>query len=191
MFFLDNVNSTIGVDILVKKVEHNGREYKLALTDTAGQERFKALSNLYFRGAKAIIFVYAINSRDSFEDVNDWISTAKQHCDNEEFIGCLIGNKLDLERQRQVSYEEGLELAQQNNYLFLEVSAKAKLGIDNIFEDILNLVLQQKEEKEMAKILLQQQQQQFGVDDQHDQINNRIDLTDVNHDPNVGYGGCC
>lgn len=166
--------------------------YKLALTDTAGQERFKALSNLYFRGAKAIIFVYAIDSRQSFEDVEDWIETARQNSDNPNFVGCIIGNKLDLDHNRQVSYEEGLELAQRNNFIFLEVSAKAKVGIDEVFEDILNVVLQQQEEVEMEKMMQQQYHlNQHGLATDGDNPN-VVDVTQANEDASTGSaGGCC
>jgi len=192
--FLENINSTIGVDILVKKIQaSNGEVYKLAITDTAGQERFKALSTLYFRGSKAIIFVYSIDSRASFDDVNDWIDSARQNCDNPNFVGCIIGNKLDLEAQRQVSYEEGLELAQRNNFMFLEVSAKAKLGIDEMFEDVFAQVLLQQQEIEQEKLF--QQQMQFannGLANEAENENNaqNVDLT-ATAPASGGQGGCC
>lgn len=199
--FLDNVSSTIGIDMLVKKVQVNGELYKLVLVDTAGQERFNSIGTSYgYKGCKAIIFVYSIDSRPSFDSINSWIDVAQQYCDNPNFVGCIIGNKLDLDADRQVTYEEGLQLAQRNNFMFLEVSARAKVGIDEVFEDVLNQVVLQQQELEQAQLF---QQLQTGLDNDNGNNNNN----NINNNPNHGVdlmspsndnsfansqsGGCC
>jgi small GTP-binding protein len=173
----------------VKKVEMpNGEVVKIALTDTAGAEKFKSLSSMYFRGAKAIFFTYAINSRDSFNDVNSWIDEAMQKCDNSNYIGCIIANKLDLEVERQVSYEEGAELAASKGMHFLEVSAKSNTGIQDVFDDVIQQVLSQQERIEADKAEQQQQLRRAGLVDQTH--SNQVDLNNSNTSQSGGYG-CC
>lgn len=194
--FNENINATIGVDILVKRVDYQGSTYKISITDTSGQEKYQALSNLYFRGARVILFTYAINSRESFNNVTRWIQSSRKNCDNPDFIGVLIGNKIDLEDQRVVSYEEGEQLAQSNEFLFLECSAKTSAGIDDVFEDAFNSVMVQQEEREAKQQQYMLQQQMVGdiYNTNTTDANagsNKVDLN-APSDQSSGNGyGCC
>jgi Ras-related protein Rab-1A len=86
-----------------------GHGIRLQIWDTAGQERFRTITKSYYRGAHAIIIMYDITCRKSFERVRNWIEEVRRH--QEEGICYLIGGKLDLEGQRTVFYQEGLSLA--------------------------------------------------------------------------------
>ena len=103
--------NTIGVDFKIKTVEHNGMVVKLQIWDTAGQERFRTIAGSYYKGAQGIIIVYDITSRKSFEDVNNWLAEVDKS-GSEGVVKLLIGNKCDLEGSREVSTEEGKELAE-------------------------------------------------------------------------------
>ncbi len=117
-------NPTIGVIFSCK--QYKSKKYKnpikVQFWDTAGQERFRSIAPMYYRGSSAILLVYDITSRHSFDNiVKYWADLIeKENC----FKIYLIGNKTDLEENRQVSLQEGLTFAQQHNFVFHEISAK-------------------------------------------------------------------
>jgi small GTP-binding protein len=71
--FQDSYVATIGVDFKLKTVEIDNCKVKLQIWDTAGQERFRNITQTYFKGAAGIILTYAINSKQSFRNINTWI----------------------------------------------------------------------------------------------------------------------
>ncbi|KAI7833835.1 ras family-domain-containing protein [Kickxella alabastrina] len=71
--FADRTPSTIGASFVTTKIELDGWECRLQLWDSAGQERFRAMTQMYYRGANAVILVYDITSEDSFRDVDTWV----------------------------------------------------------------------------------------------------------------------
>ena len=89
--------------------------------DSAGLERYRALIPSYVRGASIIFIIYDVSSKDTFNNLNTWINFIKQvNTDNSMMVLC--GNKIDLERR--VTTEEGKNLANKEQMLFFEVSAK-------------------------------------------------------------------
>ena len=115
--FLENCVSTIGVDFKIKEVEFKNKKIKLQLWDTAGQERFRAIIQNYYKNAHLIAFFYAINNRNSFNSIPKWVDEVKKQTDkNTKFL--LVGNKCDLEEERQVSREEAEKYAEDNGIKF-------------------------------------------------------------------------
>merc|ERR1711862_171397 len=118
-----------------------GRPMKLQLWDTAGQERFRALIPGYLRDCSAAIVVYDMTSRSSFESVRGWVEQVFEARAKEEVALVLVGNKVDLEAERQVEKDEAETLvAELGIKLFFEVSARTADGVDATF-DALALVL--------------------------------------------------
>lgn len=97
--------ATVGVEFSSKKFELGGYTVKAQIWDTAGQERYKSITNAYYKGAKGALLVYDITRRDTFESVDRWIPDLKANGDEQVTI-LLIGNKCDLEENRQVTKEE-------------------------------------------------------------------------------------
>lgn len=123
---------TIGVDFKIKTVDVDSKQIKLQIWDTAGQERFKTITSSYYKGAHGIIVVYDITDRESFSNIQTWMAEVEKHaCDNISRI--LVGNKCDLETSRQVSFEEGQELADHYNVRFMETSAKDSKNVEQAF----------------------------------------------------------
>lgn len=123
---------TIGVDFKIRNNEVDGKVIKLQIWDTAGQERFKTITSSYYKGAHGIIVTYDITDRESFSAIQTWMQEVEKHAaDNISRI--LVGNKCDLESQRQVSYEEGQELADHYCVRFLETSAKDSKNVEQAF----------------------------------------------------------
>ena len=132
--------STIGVDPYSQHVQLNdGTIVKLRIKDTAGQERFNSLSAAYYKNVDCCLLVYAINSKKSFEKVkNYYVKTIKENCKNNVKV-ILLGNKADLNDQRQVSLEEGRDLAVANEYMFMESSCKDNYNVSDAFTALVEM----------------------------------------------------
>ena len=122
---------TIGVEFGARLVNIGGKQIKLQIWDTAGQESFRSITRSYYRGATGALLVYDISRRDTFNHLTRWLEEARQHA-SPKMVIMLIGNKSDLEK-REVSYEEGEKFAQENGLIFLETSAKTAQNVEEAF----------------------------------------------------------
>lgn len=107
----------------------------LFFRDTAGQERYRSLAPMYYRGAAAAIVVYDITNPDSFTGAKSWVKELQRRGDPNVVIA-LAGNKADLESRRKVEYEEANAYAEENNILHLETSAKNANNVKALFVEI-------------------------------------------------------
>ena len=115
---------TLGFDYFVFHIRIKNKIIKLQIWDTCGQEIYKSLVTNFYRNSSVAFMVYAINDRNSFEHIDNWLKEIKYNSSPDTKI-FLIGNKCDLIDERKVTYEEGLNYS--NNYEFngfYEVSAK-------------------------------------------------------------------
>ena len=138
--FDSNYQATIGLDFQSKNIQIDNQDIHLLLYDTAGQEKFRSLIPMYTREANIIILVYDITRKDSFLHIPSWINELT-NVKIEDIIFVLVGNKIDLNNERNVSFEEGKKYAEDNNFIFEEVSAKTgenfpELFYNKIFEQI-------------------------------------------------------
>jgi Ras-related protein Rab-2A len=124
---------TIGVEFGTAYVDVGQGQTKLQIWDTAGQDRFRSLVRGYYRGSAAALLVYDITNRRSFDHIATWLSEAKAQAD-ENIVFALVGNKADLEGDRQVSFDEGAAFARQENLIFFETSAKTGHNVDMAFQ---------------------------------------------------------
>lgn len=122
--FPENYACTIGADFKLHTIEQDGKIVRLQIWDTAGQERFKSITTSYYRGAKGAILVYDITDRESFDNVSRW-SQDLDRLASANVPKVLIGNKCDRTSDRQVTYKEGRECAEQLGCAFKETSAKS------------------------------------------------------------------
>ena len=125
---------TIGVEFGAKNINISSKVFRIQIWDTAGQENFRSITRAYYKNSVCALVVYDISSRDSFNNVTSWIEDCKNQSPKTIFM-VLVGNKCDLEDKRQVSYEEGKELADKNELLFFESSAKDGINVEEIFEN--------------------------------------------------------
>merc|ERR1719249_349807 len=121
--FLDFQQPTIGAAFLTQTVNLATHKVKFEIWDTAGQEKYRSLAPLYYRGASAALVVYDITNRESFENARKWIEEVQTQEGGHVVIG-LAGNKVDLAANRKVSTEEGAQFAKEKNFIFFETSAK-------------------------------------------------------------------
>ena len=148
-FFQELHIATIGVEFKLKEITLDNVVYKLNIWDTAGQERFRAITKSFFKAADGIVFVYDVTNKPSFVNIKNWIKDAESKANDFKII--IVGNKIDLNDSREVSFEEGKNFAKKKNCPFFESSAKDKINIDEIFitllEEILKAQKNLKEEK--------------------------------------------
>jgi len=126
---------TIGATFLTQSVSVGDYLVKFEIWDTAGQEKYRSLAPLYYRGASAALVVYDITNKESFENARKWIEEVQTQEGSHVVIG-LSGNKVDLSANRKVTTEEGAEFAQSKNFIFFETSAKNSTNIKEIFRAI-------------------------------------------------------
>jgi small GTP-binding protein len=131
--FLDSSQPTIGANFVTKRLEMDNCFYKIEVWDTAGQEKYRSLTPMYYKGAAAALIVYDISSSNSLEGARDWIKELHDHAPPTVLIG-LVGNKLDL--SRAVSKEAAGQLAQRYSLIHSEVSAKTGENIHETFYNI-------------------------------------------------------
>mmetsp|Transcript_76489 Transcript_76489/g.127462 ORF Transcript_76489/g.127462 Transcript_76489/m.127462 type:complete len:205 (+) Transcript_76489:25-639(+) len=124
--------STVQASYFDKQVAVGDKRINLAIWDTAGQERFHALGPIYYRDADAALLVFDITDVESFSRVKSWVRELRKMV-GEEIVLCIVGNKIDLERQRLVGRQEAQEYAQSVGARFGETSAKTGRGIDEVF----------------------------------------------------------
>lgn len=127
--------------------------------DTAGQERYRSLAPMYYRGAAAAIVVYDITNPDSFAGAKGWVKELQRRGDPNVVIA-LAGNKSDLEARRKVEFEDANAYALENNILHLETSAKNANNVKALFVEIAKKLPKNppQPEREAFPIMPQQQE---------------------------------
>lgn len=122
---------------LTQTIHVDGDTMKFEIWDTAGQERYHSLAPMYYRGANAAVIVYDITSLDSFERAKKWVNELDKQA-QPDIVIALVGNKTDLQTQRQVSREDVTIYAQQYhpNLIMIETSAKTGDNVVELFDSI-------------------------------------------------------
>ena len=139
--------STIGFDLKHKQINlKDGTEAKIMIYDTAGQERFKSLAANYIKKANGILLVYDIADHTTFENIRVWMESITEEKGDKLPI-VLVGNKADLEDERQVLYKEGKDLAENKGFHFYETSCKNGANVTECFLDLAELVYEKSGKK--------------------------------------------
>lgn len=120
----------------------------LDVLDTAGQEEYSAMREQYMRNGEGFVLVYSITSRLSFEEVNTFYQQIRRVKDRDSFPMVLVGNKCDLEGDRQVSSQEGRDLAKSFGCPFSETSAKQRIRVDDTFYEVVREIRRMNKEQE-------------------------------------------
>ena len=148
--FHEDSKATVGVEFGSRQFNIEGHVVKAQIWDTAGQERYKAITSAYYKGAKGAFVVYDITRKESFENVSKWAEQLKSTADKNLTI-IIVGNKTDLEDQRQVTSEEGQNKANSLESAFIETSAASGSNLDKAFEMMINEVYKKCHEEMLAE----------------------------------------
>ena len=140
--FCDEYISTIGCEIgkykFTTEEKENSLEFELTIFDAPGQEIYRSVINSYLKNAHAVVFVYDITNEESFENIHKVWRFLLQDITQKDALCFLVGNKADMESERNVRTEEAEKYAEENNMQFFEVSAKTGDKIEELFEAIAN-----------------------------------------------------
>ena len=144
--FTYDILSNIGIDKQsVEKQMKDGNKIKIIFWDTAGQERFHSLSSGTIKNSQGIIICFALNDKQSFENVVLWLEDVRNVSEKIPIV--LFGNKCDLVNERKVTKEEIDRFVKKNDLVYFETSAKEKInleeGFQKIFEDAYATVVEQ------------------------------------------------
>ena len=128
--------TTIGLEFTYATIKlRNDKSVRLQIVDTAGQERFRAITKNFYRGANGIMVMYDVTNLKSFQNVNNWVSQIKEGSSGNPVV-YLLGNKIDDVDNKKVKYEEGDELAKKLGIKFFETSAKDDKNVTESFENM-------------------------------------------------------
>ena len=148
-------NTTIGFDLKKKSITlKDGTEARIMIYDTAGQERFRSLAQKYISKANGVLLVYNISDRETFQSIENWIEII-YNGGGDKLPTILIGNKSNLNDERNVSIEEGKKLAEKYGFPFYETNIKTGDNVNECFTDLAELAYKKigKKLKEMPKAL--------------------------------------
>ena len=148
--------STVGIDFMDRDIIlPTNEKVKICFYDTAGQEQYKSIAFNLIKSAEGILLMYDICSQKSFESINEWIESIKG-AKGDDFPVVLIGNKCDLEEERKVKTEQGINLADNNGFTFFETSNKENINIEQSVSSLATKVLEkrkiEKNQKEFLKL---------------------------------------
>ena len=149
---------TIGVEFGSFGLQVDGKVIKLQIWDTAGQESFKSVTRIFYRGAHCVFLTYDVTREETIANLSDWLKEIKQHA-SEDVRVYLIGNKSEMEEQREVTLHRAIEFAKECKlHKVFETSAKTGFNVEEVFATVAKeLYLQVKIESEReAKEQLQQ-----------------------------------
>lgn len=122
--------NTVGVELGVRRTEVDGHLVKLNIWDTAGQEKYRAITRSFYRDSQAVMLCYDVTSKDSFLHVRYWLQEITKASEGAEIM--IVGNKVDL-ASRVVSTAAGVALATELDVPFFETSAETGVGVEEAF----------------------------------------------------------
>ncbi|XP_054882506.1 ras-related protein Rab-25-like [Poeciliopsis prolifica] len=147
--FSHDSRTTIGVEFSTRTVQLNGFSIKAQIWDTAGLERYRAITSAYYRGAVGALLVYDITKHLTYESVERWLKELYDHADP-HIVVMLVGNKTDLESERSVPTEEAKDFAEKKGVLFLETSALQSTNVE-AFNKVLEEIHKKVSSKEVVR----------------------------------------
>ncbi|NXE56849.1 RAB25 protein, partial [Casuarius casuarius] len=130
--FNHDSRTTIGVEFSTRTVPVGAAAVKAQIWDTAGLERYRAITSAYYRGAVGALVVFDITKHQTYEAVERWLKELYEHAEAGVVV-MLVGNKTDLAQAREVPAEEARMFADNNGLLFVETSALDCTNVEQAF----------------------------------------------------------
>ena len=139
----ENLLIPIGINFKVKTINFKGKKIKLNIWDTDGQERIRNITQVFYKGAHALIFMYDVTDQNSFKNLSNWIKQVEAHGEK-NLVKVLVGNNCD-KLDRVVTEEEGKKLAEDFSIGFFETSPKTDKNVSEVFYYLIDEILKAKE----------------------------------------------
>eukprot|EP01089_Gocevia_fonbrunei_P015072 TRINITY_DN4309_c0_g1_i2.p1 TRINITY_DN4309_c0_g1~~TRINITY_DN4309_c0_g1_i2.p1 ORF type:complete len:209 (-),score=27.24 TRINITY_DN4309_c0_g1_i2:28-654(-) len=172
--------TTLQASFLTKTLNFDAKRVNLNVWDTAGQERFHALGPIYYRDSHGALLVYDITDNSSFEKVKNWVKELRKMLGTSVSIA-IVGNKVDLERNRAVNNEEAEKYASSVGAKHYLTSAKLNKGLDELFLDLTKSMLSMQKSTRTNN-----EEITIGKRDNDDLL-----LQNFERQQNTGKEGCC
>ena len=138
--FNENSKTTVGVEFGTKNIIINNKRIKIQIWDTAGQERYRSITSAYYKGAKGALIVYDITRKNTFDNIDKWITDLKLNGDKDICI-IILGNKSDLIDKREINKNDGIKKAEMYKIAFLETSALNGDNISKAFDELIEQIV--------------------------------------------------
>ena len=131
--------TTSGIDLKTGYIDIKDKKIRVQLWDTAGQEKYRAITKNLFLKVQGVLIIYDITNENSFQNLKLWMNTIKEECDHMEIL--LIGNKSDLEEQRKIKKDEVIAFANEEKLEYIETSSKTGENIHKAINIICGKIL--------------------------------------------------
>lgn len=136
--FNDYIHPTIGLEVSYKYIHYNDLKIKLIVWDTAGQEKYKSVTNTLYNNAKGCLIVFDLTNEESLKSVSNWLEDYKENSGNDNIV--IIGNKSDLPGRIDNSKIKDYINNIYNYEYFIETSALNGTNIENAFDILIDLI---------------------------------------------------
>eukprot|EP00485_Elphidium_margaritaceum_P021630 CAMPEP_0202712244 /NCGR_PEP_ID=MMETSP1385-20130828/36140_1 /ASSEMBLY_ACC=CAM_ASM_000861 /TAXON_ID=933848 /ORGANISM="Elphidium margaritaceum" /LENGTH=166 /DNA_ID=CAMNT_0049372213 /DNA_START=157 /DNA_END=657 /DNA_ORIENTATION=+ len=131
----------MGIDFKIKTLTIGDQRVKMLLWDTAGQEKFRTITNAYYRGANGVVLVYDVTDEYSFMNIRSWMHNIHQHA-QDNIAKCIVGNKCDMTQDRAITQQRAMDLADEYGVPYFETSARTNINVEEMFVCIAKQILQ-------------------------------------------------
>ncbi len=142
--FAQDLESTLGANYSQKKIVRHGKKIRLDLWDTAGQEKYRAITKNLFLKVQGVLIVYDITNENSFSSLKSWVKTIKDEC-GKQMQMVIVGNKSDLEENRVIDKTIASEFAKEEKIDYIETSCKTGENIQKSISLLCEKVLENTE----------------------------------------------
>jgi small GTP-binding protein len=137
--FHENYKATIGVDLYKKELKYNTKRVSLQLWDTAGLERFRSITKMYYTGSSYCIIVFDMSNLESFQNaINMWLNDVIEF--NPYSVIILVGNKYDIANEKVINIVNKW-IDENSNIIYFKTSLNDRSSINNIFDFIMNNII--------------------------------------------------
>ncbi|XP_023254239.1 ras-related protein Rab-25-like [Seriola lalandi dorsalis] len=148
--FSHDSRTTIGVEFSTRTIQLDNFTIKAQIWDTAGLERYRAITSAYYRGAVGALLVYDISKHLTYESAERWLKELYDHADP-HIVVMLVGNKRDLETLRTVPSEEAKDFADKKGLMFMETSALDSTNVEVAFHEVLAAIHKKVASREVTR----------------------------------------
>ncbi|XP_049892619.1 EF-hand calcium-binding domain-containing protein 4B isoform X2 [Epinephelus moara] len=154
--FHPSTTATVGIDYSVKTLTLDNMQVAMQLWDTAGQERYRSITKQFFRKADGVVVMYDVTVEESFKAVRPWLTNV-QEAAGEGIPILLLGNKMDMDGDREVSFKEAEQLAYENKVMFFEVSAYTAKNVTESLTHLARVLMEQEDRVRDTTVILSAQ----------------------------------